>query len=115
MQIAGLRLDDPWVWLSVAIGIVVGVLECLIVRRGMLLKRAFRGGFAEQRPRLWFCLDRAVAVAFSATGFVCLFAYIFLLRSLFSVPATTTYILIYVFACWGGVIIGYFPLLREFG
>jgi hypothetical protein len=108
-------VDDPWLWASVVIGLIVGGMECFILRCGLLARKVVRERFGPEKSTVSRSLEQGVALIFGVAGLGCLASYELFLRSYFSIPPPGEYTIAYFAACLAGIAAGYFPLLREFG
>ncbi len=58
------HFDDSWFWISIVLGLVVGVVEALILRWATLLKRAIRNSSTDAKSVRTLIFDRIASVHF---------------------------------------------------
>ena|SRR5215469_1449259 len=102
-----------WTWISVAAGAISGVLGCYVVRCGQLVIRSLS---SNTKPLCQFVIRyRLLNHLFAIAGMASMAPYLLLLRHLFPGRSPEPYTWPYALGLAGGVFVGWFWALREFG
>lgn len=103
-------LEDSWVWISLAAGLLLSNLACLIARWGI----QYRNGRRARGDAVWQRLELVFNPIVVAIIFACILSYLLFLRSYFFIPPPETYALGYAVGVALGAASGWFWALREF-